>query len=45
MKKRMMALFMVFMLCSTLLPLQAGADGEAYAMQITVNGEQKAVRA
>ena len=45
MKKRMMALFMVFMLCSTLFPLQADADGEAYAMQITVNGEQKAVRA
>ena len=45
MKKRMMALFMVFVLCSTLFPLQADADGEAYAMQITVNGEQKAVRA
>ena len=45
MKKSIMALFMVFMLCSTLLPLQADADGEAYAMQITVNGEQKAVRA
>ena len=45
MKKRIMALFMVFMLCSTLFPLQADADGEAYAMQITVNGEQKAIRA
>ena len=45
MKKRILAFFLVFLLVSTLLPLQAGAEGEAYALQITVNGEQKAVRA
>ena len=45
MKKQIMALLLVIVLCSTLIPMQAGADGEAFAMQITVNGEQKAVRA
>ncbi len=45
MKKQILAIFLVFIFCSTLLPLQAAADGEAFAMQITVNGEQKAVRA
>ena len=45
MKKQIMAIIMVLFLCSTMLPLQAAADGEAYAMQITVNGEQKGVRA
>ena len=45
MKKQIMALLLVIVFCSTLIPMQAGADGEAFAMQITVNGEQKAVRA
>ena len=45
MKKQIMALLLVIIFCSTLIPMQAGADGEAFAMQITVNGEQKAVRA
>ena len=45
MKKQIMALLLVIAFCSTLIPMQAGADGEAFAMQITVNGEQKAVRA
>ena len=45
MKKRFLAMLLIFILCSTLLPMQAAADGEPYALQITVNGEQKAVRA
>ena len=45
MKKKIMALLLVFVLCSTVMPSRAVADGEAFAMQITVNGEQKAVRA
>ena len=45
MKKQIMALLLVIIFCSTLIPMQAGADGEAFAMQITVNGEQKVVRA
>ena len=45
MKKQIMALLLVIVFCATLIPMQAGADGEAFAMQITVNGEQKAVRA
>ena len=45
MKNRLLAILMVFILCSALLPSPAFADGEAFSMQITVNGEQKAVRA
>ena len=45
MKKKIMALLLAIVLCSTVMPIRAVADGEAFAMQITVNGEQKAVRA
>ena len=43
--KKIMALLLAFVLCSTVVPIRADADGEAYAMLVTVNGEQKGVRA
>ena len=36
MKKKIMALLLAFVLCSTVMPSRADADGEAFAMQITV---------
>ena len=36
MKKKIMALLLVFVLCSTVMPSRADADGEAFAMQFTL---------
>ena len=45
MRRRGIALILVLVLCVSITPLQASAEGEIYAMTMTVNGEQKAVRA
>ena len=45
MRKRITALLLLLMLCAAMLPAEAFADGEPYAMPFTVNGERRAVRA
>ena len=45
MRKQITALILILIYLTMLLPLQAVAEGEAFAVNITVNGEQKAVRA
>ena len=45
MKKRVIAGILILVLCISIAPLQASAEGEIYALGMIVNGEQKAVRA
>ncbi len=45
MKKRITALLLTLVFCMPLVPAQAEAEGEAYALTVTVDGEQKLVRA
>lgn len=45
MKKQLTALLLALIFSILLLPAQAGAEGEAYALTVTVNGEQKLIRA